>query len=1240
MRTHQLLLFTIGIWGLMSSCANYRMHIKLPDEVQTTPPTAEPEFTMFLVGDAGYAASDSISPALTALRGHLEKAPAKSTVMFLGDNIYPNGLPSREDPDRVEAERRLRLQLDILKNFKGTPFFIPGNHDWRRHVEGVRREEEFIETYLNRGDVWRPSNACGDPEVWEINDQLVVVFVDSHWWLANWNKEPEINAGCEVQSRKNFLIAFEEIIKKHRHKNIVIALHHPPYTNGPHGGRYSFKQHVFPLTDFKPNLYVPLPVVGTFFAFLRGTIGSTQDNPNPKNKSLMKGLLGSAQKNGSYIFVSGHEHNLQYFENDEQSFIVSGSGSKTSPASMGRGAQFAYGARGFSIIKFYKDGSAWVEFWVGDYRSPEGRLVFTKQIKKPLQGTHSQLEKATDTPVVLPASKLVAIDPSMLKKKFHRFVWGNHYRAVYFTPFEAPVLDLSTMYGGLVPVKRGGGYQTSSLRLQAANGKQYVMRALLKDASHLLPYPYNHTVAKDIFADQFSAAHPFAAMALTDMAQAAGIYHTNPHIFFVPRQPALGAYSDSFGDKLYLFEERPSGDWRDADFFGRAKNIIDTQDLIKKRNNNYKTAIDEPFTVRARLFDMLVGDWDRHDDQWRWAASEPDSAGFVWYRPIPRDRDQAFHKYDGLVISLLRNSIPFFRQLRVFQPDVKNTKWINYNARHFDQTFLTGIGWPYWEAETRRLQQQLTDSIIAQSMTNMPVHAFELTGKGLIEKVEGRRNRLMDIARDHYELLARKVDIVGTHQDDIFVVERLDNERTVVRVFHADSLATTGRMFFERTFFTTETKEIRLYALEGNDLITIAGKTHKGILVRAIGGLGSDTFIDSSKVKGWSKKTKIYDNRLNDNHFSSHGESNIILSNDPVMNIYDRKAPEYEYDYTSPYPRIGFNPDDGLMLGGGIKSLRYGFKKSPYAAQHTLAAHYAFATSGFGIKYKGEFIGALRKCDILLNSKIQGPLFTINYFGLGNNTPVISNDREDFDYNRVRQSLVGLYPSIRVPLGEGGSISMIAKAEATKIENTPGRFVGKPEAMVPQEAFSNNYFGGSELRLDYKNVDQEYFPTMGIDFSGGISWITNLSQPNRQFTCLDGHFSFYLGSDKIVLASSVGGKKVHGDFLFYQAATIGGDENLRGFRNERFAGNTAFYHNTDLRIRLGKLNNYYFPLTIGLFGGFDYGRIWLEGEYSNLWHQSYGGGFWLSPFETATANLSLFHSSDGYRFTVGSNFMF
>ena len=393
---HQLLKATVLVAGVLSisSCANYKLHIAKdaqPSSDKIPNPTSEIIHTLYLIGDAGLAGKESKNATVALFQQHLNKAKANSTALFLGDNIYPAGLPPQdESPLRKEAEKHLDAQIKAVEDYVGRPIFIPGNHDWNDFgVAGLNRQEQYIETALNKGidkkEDWKnyflPDNGCPGPEVIELADNLVLLLMDSEWWLEDWEKDPQINTGCEINSRERFAELVNQAIEENKDKEIIIACHHAFRSNGPHGGHSRLKYHLFPFSVFSENLYIPLPAFGTILMGIRRIGITKQDIANGKNKKLANAIVQPAIDNGEFIFVGGHEHTLQYIRDNGQHFIVSGAGSKVSPTVGGGDALFSYGHNGFAIMNFYKDGSSWVEFWVPVEGQTEGEMVFRHQVK-------------------------------------------------------------------------------------------------------------------------------------------------------------------------------------------------------------------------------------------------------------------------------------------------------------------------------------------------------------------------------------------------------------------------------------------------------------------------------------------------------------------------------------------------------------------------------------------------------------------------------------------------------------------------------------------------------------------------------------------------------------------------------------------------------------------------------------------------------------------------------------------
>lgn len=1236
---------------ILTGCANYKIHIdKSAEDWSNSPlPNEGLIHRVYLIGDAGGAEYKKPLPAIEILRERLkaEKKEKNVSVIYLGDNIYPNGLPPAENDltreERKLDEFKLKAQLDPVKDFEGNVFFVAGNHDWYGYgLKGVKAQKDFIEDYLGRKDILMPEPGCGDPYEIKLEDDLILVLLDSQWWLENWNKEPEMNEDCDVKSREGFKLAIRETLKSNRNKNVIVALHHPLVTYGPHGGGFTFKDHLFPLTKVNDKLWIPLPVVGSIYPLFRTAIGTKQDIANPAYKALKSAILSPANQYGSFLFVSGHEHTLQYITQDKQSFIVSGSGTKKAPTYLGEGAQFTYGASGFAHLDIFEDGSIWVQFWAE--KDGKGKVVFRKKIREALPKFIEKPDTITYEegfePKTVPLSQQDFIKTGLGKK-----IWGEHYREAYNELITVPQLNLETYKGGVKPIKRGGGNQTRSLRLENKEERQYTMRSVDKDPSQTLGYPFNKTFIKDLVNDNFSAAHPLAALVIPKMAAAAGVYHTNPKVYFVPKQKALESHNEDYGNQLYLLEERPNDKvWKDATFFGKPDDIVSTAKALNKVLDDHDHRIDKQMVVRSRLFDNLIGDWDRHDDQWRWAVFKKD--GKHIYHPIPRDRDQAFSRYDGLFISAFRPLSPAFQPLRSYDEKLAAIHWSNYGARHFDPTFLSEASWEDWEAEAKHIQENLTPEIIDQAFAeNWPDNFTNLDGEFIKTRLKARLKNLQKIARDMYDFLAERVDIVGTNEKDFIQVTRAEDNSTTVEIFHLNKKGEKKSSIYKRTFKAKDTKEIRIYGLEKDDIFEVTGRANAGPKLRLLGGTGEDTYKDDSIVGG-GKKTLVYDFKSEENILEVGAETKKKLTDNPLINAYNRKEPHHEFNYGFGFPALGINPDDGVALGGLVSFTNYKFKKAPFANRHTFNGLYAAGTGGFRLSYAADFIDVFSQWDFRMEAAVRTPLYTSNFYGLGNGT---TNEEEELgmDFYRVRQREFLIFPAL-MRRQYNSSFMIGPQFESIRVDNTEGRIIETIAESLDPNIFEGMEFLGMRAVIDYSNVDQAAFPTRGIALSVNGGWKFMMDDASRNFPYVEAAISLYQSLDRngrFVIATRLGGKQIfNNEFEFFQAAILGGagpNANMRGFRRDRFSGRSSFYQNIDLRMQLLSSRNRAIPFVAGLFAGFDYGRVWLDGEEETDWHNSIGGGIFISPFDQATIRVGIFKGDDEpERLLLGGGFFF
>lgn len=1222
--------------ALFTSCASGKLIEAVPSD--QTVATDVGEHRLFLVGDAGEDNGIFASNA-DLLRKRIKASSIPATVVYLGDNIYPNGIPNPEDSSEYRnAVSILNAQMKAVEGLTEQTIFIPGNHDWNKWKPGglksIRRQEKLIRNSGIKKTELLPHKGCPGPEVVELTKDVALIIIDSQWWLQDWSTEPDINDDCNVRTRADFLTAFTETLKDYQEQQVIVALHHPLVSAGSHGGHFTFKDHLFPLTNIHGlrNFYLPLPILGSIYPVFRSNFGNIQDIVHYKYQELKNGLLFAARLHDNVIFVSGHEHSLEYHRVNNHHFVVSGAGSRHSDVGKPKSLHFGHGVPGFVQLNLKSGGAVDLLVWESEKENtsePVYRSVVSPGAKRSM--------RAMPYPDIstLPDSVRLAISDRYAKGGLYRFFFGERYRDLYEIPVMMRTLKLDEKYGGLTPIQKGGGMQTNSLRLETADGKEYAARSMNKDASKLLPENLKNTFASDILQDQFTASHPYAAFVIPKMAARAGIYHTNPELMYMPKQDALGAYAEEFGDQSFLFEERPSGDWSDYDNFGRSEELISYSDVVEETMEDYRNRVDQEFVVRSRLFDLFIGDWDRHDDQWRWASFEnPDGKG-KYYRPVPRDRDQAFSDYDGLVVSMARWFTPTIRKLSKFNGDIGNVKWFNDNGKYFDRDFLNALPEETWMRVAQEVQASLPDALIEESIRSWPPEIFAQGGEHIISVLKQRRDNLQGFAKRYYAELAKTVHIRATNQADYIEISR-EQDHTTVQLFDSNKEGEKNDRYYSRTFTNGVTEEIQIYGLYGQDHINITGPSSGGIRMFVVGGEDKDAIVNSGD-KHYSN-IRVQDTQAPENIAKDNPVKYRRVGDD--YNVYERKR--FLYDYGVPKFIIAGNPDDGFLIGGGGQWTRHGFQKSPFASMHTLTGFYALATQAFGIDYSGIWTDVVGKLDFGLNASYKAPTFVQNFFGYGNESVELEGE-EDKDFYRVRKRNYAIVPYLKAGKEQGASLMLKAGYESHEVENSAGRFVSTPQSGLTPEVFDDKPFAVVGAAFQYRIVDNPILIRRGvdIDISSGLDIPVDGDDEAHQYlkTSLASYFQFkHLG--KPVLATRIGAEWHGGDYQFYQGAILGAQENFRGVPKERFVGNKMFYHNTDLRIRLSQWRSYYLPASFGIQLNFDHGRVWLDGEDSDTWHYAYGGGFWLSPFQTLLVSINYHKSDVDQRFSLAMGFLF
>lgn len=1199
------------------------------------------EINLYLIGDTGDPQGYENDPILQTLKYHLENDGNRHSVIFLGDNIYSNGMPPEHGTsERSEAERRIKAALNVLKQTKTDAFLISGNHDWRNGVQGILAQEKFVENFSEGiTDIrFEPSGGCPGPVSVTINEEWMILLLDSEWWIAVGPEDTRDLEHCETRTREELMSRINEVVQANEDKHIVVATHHPLYSDGPHGGYFTLKHHLFPLTELKPWLFLPLPGLGSLYPTYRRAGHSPQDISSSIYQRYIREILKATDQASGRIFVSGHEHSLALYDKGDHLAIVSGSGSKQSHLRKRNRALFSSGKNGFSVIRLKPGGDAEIEFWSPSDKA-EGERLF-RQAYDTYETADEELS-ASDIRVEsgepVDSTVVVQAGPKYEAGALKRWIWGAHYRETWTLPVEVPAIDLSQKNGGLDIVSVGGGQQSVSVVVADSAGRRGIMRSVQKDPSEALPEILRKTFANTVIQDQISASHPYGALAVSALADAAGVYQTAPEIGYLPETDGLDIPGTEKGALVY-FEEFVSSDWFNRYYGGDAESVTDSDGAWFALRTHNKNRINEEQFLKSRLFDMLIGDWDRHDGQWFWVEIK-ENDGSV-YEPVPIDRDNVFFKSDGLIPWLASRKWAL-RKFQHFDDDIRDIKGMNFNAQHLDRWFLNGLSRDEWHRIARDIKENITEEDIEYAIESWPEPVQELNRDEISRKLKNRLQKMEQFANRYYDILAKEVRVFGSNEKEYFKIERRASGNVFIEM--ADfSDNEMGDIRYKREIFPDETKEIHIYGFDGDDQFKISGVADQSIIIRLIPGEGTDSVQDHTRQDNGSKGVFIYDT-YNGVDLNVSSSTRLHFSDNRNVHRYDRES--FQYNYAGPLLAGGFNPDDGMFLGAGTRIIRHGFRKNPYASMHEFSAKHALQSSAFSFDLKNRFTERVGNLDLRLDATVLAPNFKANYFGLGNETEQLNESRSFYrfrmDQVRAKALLVQRLSSI-TEIEFGPEYAFYSPSE------TPDRFVSSKESGLVDEDFKGHHYGVFSASFLMDGRDNDVVPFYGFRLDTGVSFNIGLNDRSTTFTKVHGEGSLYYTFERYrtTLATRVGGAVNTDSFDFFRANTLGGNVllgdkgKLRGFLRDRFAGRSSFYHNIELRNRLIDFQTYFFPASLGILGFMDQGRVWIGEEKSDKWHRGYGGGIWITPFRRAVITATFSFSDEYEIFSVNTGFSF
>ena len=805
-------------------------------------------------------------------------------------------------------------------------------------------------------------------------------------------------------------------------------------------------------------------------------------------------------------------------------------------------------------------------------------------------------------PAPVPAQDtLVVAGPRYRAGPLVRLLNGAAYRAEWTTPVRVRFLDPDTFAGGLTVERAGGGLSTEALRMRGADGREYLFRSVDKTARLGVPEDLQGTFVQSIVQDMVSAKHPGAAHMLPPLLEAAGVLHVVPRLYVMPNHPFLGEFRERFAGRLGQVEERPedAGDEDDpararSPSFADADRVVGSDRLLERLEEEPAQRVDAREYLAARLVDLLAGDWDRHLDQWRWAGFE---RGDRWtWRPIPRDRDNAFSNFAGLIPTLARSVQP---QVTRFGPRWRDLPGLLHLPSELDRRLLAELERPAWDSVTASVRARITDAVIDRAVGELPPEYVRMRGAEIAAALRARRDRLDEASRYFYETLATDVDVRATDEDERAEVERMPDGTVEVRLFASEEAESP---YFRRRFVPAETREVRVYLHGGDDRATVTGAGPPAIQVRLIGGGGDDELVDESAGAG-GRMTVFHDHR-GDNRFVPGRGARVDTRDyvpEPVRVPWGNPPPPRDWGsrFAPVAPWAAWEQNIGPVLGAGPTWTRYGFRRQPYARQVSLRALYAPLEDGIGIEGSADFRHTGRPSGVRLAAGARTFHLT-RFHGFGNESPGRAEEAYEVTSDQLRAEAFWYGRAGRRVFYRFGPL-------AQRIDPRDPAFTAIGPAPRGAEGFTA-VGAAAELRFDGRDT----LPVTRRGWWAGAR-AEGFGSDLGPFGSVSGEARTYLSlGGGPVLALRAGGELAGGDFPFTEAAFLGGPGSLRGYPYQRFAGDAAAFGSAELRQPLGQVK----LLVRGRLGAFalaDAGRVWMDGDSPGGWHTDVGGGLW---FET------------------------
>jgi hypothetical protein len=1012
-------------------------------------------------------------------------------------------------------------------------FLVPNSDQLGNKIEYYKDLKKLNKSLKKQGEkVLLTWPGCAGPKVMELNENVVLIYVDTEWFFHPNSRAEFSNTKCETLWENDFWATLEDAVEDENDKLVCIVGHHSIYHESKQKGGFSFLYpYNGPSADFNSKIY----------------------------SSLRHKMIRLLESNGNAVYVSSNRAKdknkivkNEIFLNDHE------------------------------YVDFVTSKNGAVEMLSGN----ENNRTTLKRMN--LADSEPQTSLST------PAIRYGNLDSTLVTGAEYKASWmksfwmGKNFRNEWITPLGLDKLYVDDISGGLTPYGTGGGLQTLSLKFKDSSGRKFAFRSVNKDAKKDKERVIMQTVVGGVKQDMISSQLPFGDVVVGKLLDNTDILHSSPIPFVMARQNALGEYKEAFTHVIGTLEEKPTKKKKRREGFAGADDIVSTHHVFRRLMNNARHQIDKQAFARCIMFDIWIADWDRHHDNWKWAAYKDGKNRL--YKPIPRDRDHAFSLFEGVVGNLADLAAPNVAEL---SPRIKDLQGMTFQGKNMLYFLGASISREEWNRAADYIASSFSKGNIEDAWSSLPIEIQEFSKEKIISALITRKDDLSLASNQLYDLYHRQATFYGSNKNDFLTIEAKAKDEVVVTLYDAKKGKKNGEAIAQKTYNTNVTKHLDIYALDGKDIVSIEGNVEAGLEIKLLPG----TDKDEIRTKNKKQALKIYDTQ------NFEGIESIKLEKPIYPDIYG-----FQYDALLPFAMYKYDTDYGSGFEVKFTKVKQKFNKKPFGRSTSLAAKYYPRGNAVRLKLVSLYTDTWNKWDAKIKIRAAHNDTRYDRF-LGANSSLPSNYLDNFrkgDDYYVQNDNIDIYTSMVNNIFGQSDISFGLGTQYLKLYDGTGQ---TSTELLGDRSIWQAYLHG-DLNLDF--TDDQAYPTKGVRYniSNRVGYNIKANEGiYDQFVADITLVNSWHDISKTIILFKVGGEATFGNRSYIDYPILGNGNNVRGFANNIIRNSKVGYINVELRKEIYKSKNSVLPFLLGASGFYDRGLA-FENPDNNV--SGYGAGLYMT----------------------------